>query len=286
VTAKSDAELFFGLKGGLNNFGVVTRFTLNALQQPAVWAGIITYPQSSVPEFTAALIKFSANNKNAKANISPTSSFVNGSTLVSLIVYYDGPSPPKGLFDDFLKIPAVSNDVHTRNFTDFINSNNLNFFSGFRGVSHSVPLLKHSPKVVAAIQNETSFWGQALFDKVGVVGYTIEPFLPSILSHNTTPTAYPPTRGHVYFPLNIYFGWLNATYDNDFYDAIRQSAIRIRDVAIDDGQDIANAPLYPNYAIFDTPLKDMYGANVDKLHGLKRRVDPDNVMGLTGGFKF
>ena len=125
-----------------------------------------------------------------------------------------------------------------------------------------------------------------MFDKVGVVGYTIEPFLPSILSHNTTPTAYPPTRDHVYFPLSIYFGWLNATYDSDFYDSIRQSARRIHDVAIDDGQDITNAPLYPNYAIFGTPLKDMYGGNVGKLHKLKRKVDPDNVMGLTGGFKF
>ena len=130
------------------------------------------------------------------------------------------------------------------------------------------------------------FWSQALFDKFGVVEYTLEPFLPSIQSHNSTPTAYPPTRDNVYFPLSIYFKWLNATYDNDFYDAIRQSAIRIRDVAIADGQDIINAPLYPNYAIFGTPLKDMYGANVDKLRILKRRVDPDNVMGLTGGFKF
>ena len=130
------------------------------------------------------------------------------------------------------------------------------------------------------------FWNQALFDKAGFVEYSVEPFLPSILSHNTTPTAYPPTRDHVYFPLNLYFRWLNATYDNDFYDAILQSAMRIRDVAIEDGQDITNAPLYPNYAIFGTPLKDMYGANVDKLHMLKRRVDPDNVMGLAGGFKF
>ena len=167
----------------------------------------------------------------------------------------------------------------------------------------TVPLLEHSPKVVAAIQNETSvyvitfqihrisltyrqFWGKALSDKGGIVGYTIEPFVPSILSHNTTPTAYPPTRDHVYFPLGILFIWINATYDNDFYDAIRQSAVRIRDVAIGDGQDIIDAPLYPNYAIFGTPLKDMYGANVDKLHRLKRRVDPDGVMGLTGGFRF
>ncbi|KAF8319537.1 FAD-binding domain-containing protein [Amanita rubescens] len=286
VTKQSDAELFFGLKGGLNNFGVVTRFTLNALPQSAVWAGTIIYPPSSVPDVTAAVIKFSANNNDTKANISPAYSFSNGSVLVSHTMYYDGPSPPPGLFDDFLKIPAVSNDVHTRSFTDFINSGGLNSLAGLRGVFHTVPLLKHSPKVMAAIQNETSFWGQSLFEKIGFVGYTVEPFIPSILSHNTTPTAYPPTRNHVYFPLNIFFGWLNATYDNDFYDAIRQSATQIHEVAIRDRQDIIDAPLYPNYAIFDTPLRDMYSANVDKLLSLKQRIDPRNVMGLTGGFRF
>ena len=116
--------------------------------------------------------------------------------------------------------------------------------------------------------------------------YSVEPFLPSILSHNTTPTAYPPTRDHVYLPLNIFFGRLNATYDAFFYDAIRRSAERIRDVAIQDGQEITHAPLYPNYAIFGTSLRDMYGANVDKLRTLRKRVDPHNVMELTGGFKF
>ncbi len=116
--------------------------------------------------------------------------------------------------------------------------------------------------------------------------YTAEPFLPSILSHNKAPTAYPPTRDHVYLPLGFLFAWLNATYDDFFHDAIHRSAKRIRDVAIQDGQEITHAPLYPNYAIFDTPLRDIYGANVDKLHRLRKRVDPDNVMELTGGFKF
>jgi FAD/FMN-containing dehydrogenase len=30
VTEASQPDLFFGLKGGLNNFGIVTRFTLKA----------------------------------------------------------------------------------------------------------------------------------------------------------------------------------------------------------------------------------------------------------------
>jgi hypothetical protein len=47
-------------------------------------------------------------------------------------VYYDDPKPPQAHFDDFLKIPAVSNDAHESSFTNFIDSNNLKAFAGLR----------------------------------------------------------------------------------------------------------------------------------------------------------
>ena len=140
------------------------------------------------------------------------------------------------------------------------------------------------PKFV--LTSLSQFWGNALASKGGLVGYSVEPFLSSILSHNDNPTAYPPTRDKVYLPLNLYFGWTDAAFDNDFYEAIQQSAARIRTAGIEDGQDIAGAPSYPNYAIFDTPLRDMYGDNVDKLRLLTESVDPFGVMALAGGFKF
>jgi hypothetical protein len=99
-------------------------------------------------------------------------------------------------------------------------------------------------------------------------------------------TAYPPTRDITYQPFNIFFSYALDLLDEVIFSAIRESADRIRDVAIADGQDIRNAPLYPNYAIFDTPLEDMYGGNVGRLQALKQNVDPSNVMGLAGGWKF
>lgn len=45
------------------------------------------------------------------------------------------------------------------------------------------------------------------------------------------------------------------------------------------------AALYPNYAIFDTPVESIYGSNLDRMRKVKAAVDPDNVMGLAGGFK-
>lgn len=75
--------------------------------------------------------------------------------------------------------------------------------------------------------------------------------------------------------------------DETFQNAIRSSAAQIRAVAEADGQTgLADAPVYPNYAITGTSLEDMYGENVDRLKALKQLIDPENVMGLAGGFKF
>lgn len=74
--------------------------------------------------------------------------------------------------------------------------------------------------------------------------------------------------------------------DDAFHKAIRHSAASIKAKAIADGQDVANAALYGNYAISDTPLKDIYGSNLGRLKKIKETYDPRNVMGLAGGFKF
>jgi len=87
-------------------------------------------------------------------------------------------------------------------------------------------------------------------------------------------------------PLNIYYAWILPLSDNVFQDAIRQSAARIRYAAVAEDQALSqDAPVYPNYAIFDTPLSQLYGGNLPFLKSVKAIVDPNNVMGLAGGFK-
>jgi hypothetical protein len=44
--------------------------------------------------------------------------------------------------------------------------------------------------------------------------------------------------------------------------------------------------LYGNNIGAATPLVDIYGENLPILQALRAKIDPDNVMGLTGGFKF
>jgi hypothetical protein len=70
-------------------------------------------------------------------------------------------------------------------------------------------------------------------------------------------------------------------------DAMRRSAASLVEVGIQDGQDLKNAAPYVNYALFGTPLETMYGAHhLARLREIREKYDPDDVMGLAGGWKF
>ncbi|KAG6815177.1 hypothetical protein H0H87_004397 [Tephrocybe sp. NHM501043] len=263
VTETSDSELFFGLKGGL-----------------------ITITAPWIDDVTAATAKFSASITDPKAGIITTYNFLLGQPGISLLLFYDGPTPPSGIFDDFLKIVYLTKDVSTRDFLSLVKSSPSDATYGQRGIFNSVSLTQYTPTILKAILNETVFWGSRLSLISGsFISYDVEPFLPDLFSHGPA-SAYPPSRSAGLSPFNIYFAWGLELSDDEFHEAARKSAAQIKAVALAEGQDIAELAIYPNYAIYDTPLEKMYGNNVASLRELKASVDPTNVMGFAGGFKF
>lgn len=133
----------------------------------------------------------------------------------------------------------------------------------------------------------SQFWASTLSSEVTglFVSYDIEPFLPSIYSHSVA-SAWPPTRTQSFMPINIYYAWSLESSDALIYGVMQESARHLTEVAISEGQNVANLPLYPNYAIYDTPLESMYGSNVARVQAIKEQYDPDSIMALAGGWKF
>lgn len=60
----------------------------------------------------------------------------------------------------------------------------------------------------------------------------------------------------------------------------------IQSIAVELGVSSFSDILYPNYALGDTPLKLMYGSNIEKLRKVAKKFDPRGVMRLCGGPKF
>ena len=130
-------------------------------------------------------------------------------------------------------------------------------------------------------------WGARLWalDKNATLSITLEPFDKGVFSYGSD-SAYPPDRSQAIFPSNILTQWSDASLDETMASVLRQFSDTIRSIALADGQNVSDAAVYPNYALYGTPLKDLYGANVERLRKIRASIDPKYVMGLAGGWKF
>ncbi|KIJ66311.1 hypothetical protein HYDPIDRAFT_174448 [Hydnomerulius pinastri MD-312] len=275
VTEKSNSDLFFGLRG------IVTRFTLRTFPQTQVWGGFISYTPDHVERVNQATANFAANTTDPKAALMITYDyFASRHALApSALVFYNAPTPPAGLFDEFLAIPALVTNVSTLSFSALIKTSMANATYGSRAIFNTISALNYSTSFLDAIVNETTSWGKSL--DAEFVSYVVEPFLPSLYNHASTPSAFPPSRAQGITPLKIYYSWVNETSDDTMHNAARQSASTLSALS-----GVPDAARYPNYAIYDTPLENIYGDNLPRLRGLQAKVDPMYVMGLAGGFKF
>ena len=131
------------------------------------------------------------------------------------------------------------------------------------------------------------FWGDRLiqYDDSVLVVYTLEPMEADYLTHGG-PSAFPPNRSLAVFQSNMFLGYKNESADEYMADAMRSSAAAMMEVGIQGGQDLKNAAPYVNYALFGTPLTTMYGEHLERLHQIREKYDPEDVMGLAGGWKF
>jgi hypothetical protein len=128
------------------------------------------------------------------------------------------------------------------------------------------------------------FWGERLtkHDSSTLVIYSMDPFEPDFLTHGLS-SAYPPDRLLPILPSSIYFGWND---ESSTTNAIRTSTTTLVEAGIQGGQHLKHAACYTNYAFLGTPVERMYSDNLERLLAITKRYDPEDLMGLSGGWKF
>ncbi|TEB18385.1 hypothetical protein FA13DRAFT_1745934 [Coprinellus micaceus] len=277
VSEDSDSELFFGLKGTQNNFG-------------QTWGGLITYAApTAFSAVSVAVTKFSVEVTDPMASMVSTVTYVRETPLINVVLFYDGPSPPPGIFEDFLTIPSIANTIGTQDsLLKFLQNVappwNL---QGARARQITLPVPQYSVDFLDLVNDILFAAGNELTpSSLSLAVFVAEPFLPDILSHSDLPSAYPFDRSNLFTPCAMLFAWTDPAQDEFFEAAIKRAHDTLEAALVAEGHDdVREAPLYSNYALSDTPLDRIYGTNLPKLKEIKERVDPDNVMGLAGGFK-
>jgi len=122
VNKTSYPDLFVALKGGGSNFGIVTRFDVDAFPTKPLWGGVVTFPSSASDELSGALTNFTAiNNDHLDSTFigicthTPlTKAIVTATSLFNIDGVADGP-----VFDQVRAIqPQVSSSLNYTTMTE------------------------------------------------------------------------------------------------------------------------------------------------------------------------
>jgi hypothetical protein len=120
VDSTTRKDLFWGLKGGSSNFGIVTKFTLRTFVSPQVWAGSYTVSEEYLSDFLAAVADYASNITDPLSHIVPALVPSTTGTLGSVILFYDSPNISyPDCFSAFTNIPTIASTLSFRTVANF-----------------------------------------------------------------------------------------------------------------------------------------------------------------------
>lgn len=312
ANATSNPDLWFALKGGSNNFGIVTRFDLQTFLQGKVWGGSTYNPISTLQDQVNALVEF-----NDAASYDPNAAVINTYaytsklgqwTVTNLLVYTKREVNPPVLrpFTDIK--PQLGNTMRLTNISDITSEQVKSALNGLRyGSAPQFPCIftNHhtSPSqlfLTRTYGNDPDFLTQIFhianttlpsFARVPglIYGLAYQPLPSSITSRSANtggnPLGLNPSIGPQVLALQT-IQWSNAADDDLINDAAREIWKRADELAVKMGA--KRDWIYLNYAAPDQDPLGSYGEeNVKKLRAASTKYDPTGLFqtNVPGGFK-
>jgi hypothetical protein len=124
INGQNYPDIFKTLKGGGNNFGVITNYRLQAHRQGLIWGGNLVFLRTPEKDkkLLAAVRDFTEYNEDEKAAVIVTAERTNVNVVDSWIIFlfYDGPTPPAGIFANFTDVNPLLDTTRTRTYADLM----------------------------------------------------------------------------------------------------------------------------------------------------------------------
>ncbi|KAL4966135.1 FAD-binding oxidoreductase [Aspergillus stella-maris] len=296
VSRDSNPDLFRALKGGSNNFGVVTMFHMDAFPADTLlWGGGVIYPPLVMPQFISAATRFTDSvPRDSYASLTTFhgyNSTTDQSVLSASLVYTRSEAWPDA-FDDFYNIPNATYTMKFTSLLDLATDGSLPFPYGYRNILETGTYLNrediHERATLIHAKQIEQAKGLANSKDFNILTI-VQPWVPQFWAN-------PAGCGGNVLGLERFnqsmimvawdYSWDDASDDDLFYGLVRSARGELDLYAQRTGAH--SEYVYLNYAGAEQdPLRGYGKENLDFLRGVAQEYDPQGVFQslVPGGFK-
>ncbi|OOO09330.1 FAD linked oxidase domain-containing protein [Aspergillus oryzae] len=281
-------ELLIALRGGSNNFGVVTRVDLKTFEQGPIWGGTVYHSVDTYQEQLEAFAGVnSAEGYDEYASLITSFGYsAQGKAVVNSIVYTKAEENPV-VYRPFMAIPKLYSTVRIAGLHEIAMEQGS--FSKVDKRQLTVVTTHGStlPMLTAVYQH----WDSSLESVEGIPGMvwaiSLEPLPPAIYARNASRN----TLGLADASGSLVVTLLSATWDDESDDEeVEKAARELFDNIDNDARKLGvyEPFVYLNYAApWQDPISSYKSKNVQLLKRVSQDVDPKRVFqtNVPGGFK-
>jgi hypothetical protein len=297
ANSKQNPSLFRALKGGSNNFGVVTKFNAKTYAQESFWGGQISQPITNKEAYFDFMANFTQSSTYDPYSALITN-FIWLAGLPSAILHYatytDGNATwPPPAFAPLDAMPKLSTTVRKAKLSSFTNelSTEAAVTKGLQDAFNTVSFV-NDPAVSAAYMAQVfELSDAAVKDLILVAGLfvtlTFQPLPHSLYSKNSANNVMGLDRFKEDL-INVLYvvTWTLPTDNTRVYARFQQLENDLAALAKKMG--IANEYIYLNYASqWQKPLERYGDKNVAFMKSVSKTYDPAGIFqkAVPGGFK-
>ncbi|KAI0003881.1 hypothetical protein F4779DRAFT_621681, partial [Xylariaceae sp. FL0662B] len=192
ANATSNRDLFVALKGGNNNFGIVTRVDLTTFKQGLVWAGTVYNTLSNVDDVIREFVKInSADAYDEHASFITTFGYsqAQGLAVISNQLAYTKEVENPSIYRGILGLPNLRNTSQLMNMTSLAKATAALQPDGARALSR-VSTLVSTAAVLKAAYNQWNATVPAIKNVSNIIwALVFEPLPPAIYARHAKDNA-------------------------------------------------------------------------------------------------
>ncbi|GES65884.1 FAD binding domain protein [Aspergillus terreus] len=274
------SDLYWALRGGGNNFGIVTKFNYYTIPSGNLFGGTRLYTQDKFPEVLNAFINV-VNNASVDGKAQQYVAFVNtqGMNLASAELTYVADDTEPAIFAQYRSIPAISDSLSTKTLVEYCASVQKSNPNGLREIYWPITVhldedfanwaVDYFLSVVPQVANVSGINPVLIYQGI------TEPILNNMTKFGGNALGLDASQGPLHL-MHMSTWWDNATDDETVYQFVSDYFAAV--VAKAKSLGLYHEYIYMNYASQFQDVISSYGsANKARLQAIASKYDPTGV---------